>query len=391
MTHPIRFHVLIIPTTDWPEVLRRARWLESLGLDAVMLPDHLVDWTNPPAPWYDAWTALAALAQATTTIRLGTAVTQIPLRNPAMLARQVLTLDQISHGRIELGLGTGLTIDPSYRMGGFPNWSNAERADRFGEYIDLVAQLLSQETTTYTGQYYQTDGAVMNPRPLQRPRPPIMVAALGPKMMRHTVRHADIWNSLSFQPSFPEQLAETRERVATIDRICAELDRDPATLQRSYTMFDTTARHNGGLLSSYQSPDTFLAQAEPLLALGITDLGLYYPFLPEQLDTFEQIATEVLPMLKHPEPVHAIEVFENDDHPYLAWLESYPNGYVLNVNTKGSREDMIHTSRCPHLYPPDPELRNTIYAKACSNSADALKRWARERQHVVYLCSTCDV
>lgn len=298
MTHPIRFHVLIIPTVPWPELLRRAHQLEALGFEAVALPDHLVDWTNPSAPWYDAWTALAALAQATETIRLTTAVTQIPLRNPAMLARQVLTLDQVSHGRVELGLGAGLTVDPSYRMAGLPNWSPAERADRFGEYLALVCQLLSQETTTYQGRYYQTDGAVLNPRPIQQPRPPVMVAALGPKMMRHTVRYADIWNTLSFQPSFPEQLAETRERIATIDRLCAEIDRDPATLQRSFTMFDPTARHNRGALSAYQSPDAFLAQVEPLLALGITDIGLYYPFLPEQESVFTQIATDLLPSLR---------------------------------------------------------------------------------------------
>lgn len=298
MTHPVRFHVLIIPTTDWPEVLRRAQWAEALGFDAVMLPDHLVDWTNPVQPWYDAWTALAAIAQATERIRLGTAVTQIPLRNPALLVRQVLTLDHISQGRIELGLGTGLTIDPSYRMGGFPNWSNAERADRFGEYLELVAQLLSQETTTFAGRYYQAEGAIMNPRSIQQPRPPVMVAALGPKMMRHTVRHADSWNSLSFQPSFADQLTETRERISAIDRICAELGRDPATLERSYTMFDPTARHNGGAIAYYQSPAAFLAQVEPLLELGITDFGLYYPFIPEQLEAFERIATEVFPGLR---------------------------------------------------------------------------------------------
>lgn len=298
MTDPIRFHVLIIPTVSWPELLRRARWVESLGFEAVALPDHLVDWTNPPAPWYDAWTALAAIAQATESIRLTTVVTQIPLRNPAMLARQVLTLDQISSGRIELGLGTGLVIDPSYKMAGLPNWTPAERVDRFGEYLELVCQLLSQETTTYDGRYYQADGAIMNPRPIQSPRPPVMVAALGPKMMRHAVRHADIWNSLSFQPSFPDQLAETRERNQTIDRICAELDRDPATVQRSYTMFDPTARANGGALSAYQSAEAFLSQVEPLIDLGFTDIGLYYPFIPEQVDVFAQVATEVLPALR---------------------------------------------------------------------------------------------
>lgn len=298
MSHPVRFHVLIIPTVSWPELLRRARQVEALGFDAVALPDHLVDWTNPPAPWYDAWTALAAIAQATETVRLTTAVTQIPLRNPVMLARQVLTLDQISNGRVELGLGTGLTIDPSYRMAGLPNWSPAERTERFGEYLELVCALLEQETTTYDGRSYQSDGAVMNPRPIQHPRPPVMVAALGPKMMRHAVRYSDIWNSLSFQQSFEAQLAEIRERSATIDRLCTELHRDPTTLQHSYTMFDPQARHNGGALSYYQTPDAFLAQVEPLLALGITDLGLYYPFLPEQEEMFAQIATDLVPRLR---------------------------------------------------------------------------------------------
>lgn len=383
MAHPVRFHVLIIPTTDWPEVLQRAQWLESLGFDAVMLPDHLVNWTNPPAPWYDAWTALAAIAQATSTIRLGTAVTQIPLRNPAMLARQVLTLDQISRGRTELGLGTGLTIDPSYRMGGFPNWSNAERAERFGEYLELVAQLLSQETTTFSGRYYQADGAVMNPRPIQQPRPPIMVAALGPKMMRQTIRHADVWNSLSFQPTFPEQLAETRERIATIDRLCAELGRDPATLARSYTMFDTTARHNGGAIAYYQSPEAFLAQVEPLLALGITDLGLYYPFLPQQLDVFEQIATEVLPSLRTP------ATFRDDDAGYLAWIASHPHGFVLNLDTQGPGKHAVHHVTCPTLIPYDPTMKRTSFTKACTDRIELLEQWGRRDGESVERCPRC--
>src|SRR5215213_4406439 len=265
MPYPLRFHVLLLPNVGWEELKARVLRLEELGIEVAALADHVVDWSNPTAAWLDAWTALPALAEATRTIRLSTVVTQIPLRNPAMLARQVLTLDQISNGRIELGLGAGLTIDPSYQMGGFPNWSNAERTERFGEYLDFVAQLLSQETTTFAGQYYQAESAVMNPRPIQQPRPPIMVAALGPKMMRHAVRHAESWNSLSFQPSFPEQLTETKDRIAAIGRICAELDRDPATLQRSYLMFDTTARHNGGAIAYYQSPDAFLAQVDPLL------------------------------------------------------------------------------------------------------------------------------
>jgi alkanesulfonate monooxygenase SsuD/methylene tetrahydromethanopterin reductase-like flavin-dependent oxidoreductase (luciferase family) len=298
MRYPLRFHVLLLPNVGWAELKARAIRLEELGVEAVALADHFVDWTNPAVPWFEAWTSLAAIAEATRTIRLTTNVTQIPLRNPAMLARQVLTLDHVSNGRIELGLGTGLTIDPSYAMTGLPNWGVGERVDRFEEYVDLVEQLLSREVTTYVGRYYQVEGAVMNPRPVQSPRPPILVAALGPRMLRITARTADIWNSLSFLPSFDEQIAETRARCETIDGYCAELGRDPSTLRRSYLMFDTQARSKGGAMSFYESVERFVDQVSRVIELGISDVGLYYPLDPKQLPTFERIATDTLPGLR---------------------------------------------------------------------------------------------
>jgi alkanesulfonate monooxygenase SsuD/methylene tetrahydromethanopterin reductase-like flavin-dependent oxidoreductase (luciferase family) len=297
-SHPIRFHVLLLPNVPWDDLRARALHCEDLGFEAIALADHFVDWTNPRVPWFETWTSLAALAEATKTIRLSTAVTQIPLRNPAMLARQVLTLDHLSHGRVALGLGTGLTIDPSYAMAGLPNWDARERVSRFAEYIELVSLLLGQEETTWAGEWYRVDGAIMNPRPLQQPRPPLMVAALGPRMMELTARFADIWNSLSFKSDFAEQIAETAERCRLMDTLLERLDRDPATLERSYLMFDPTSRHHGGEIAYYRSPDQFRAMAEQVLALGITDIGLYYPIIPEQLPTFEEIATEVLPSLR---------------------------------------------------------------------------------------------
>jgi alkanesulfonate monooxygenase SsuD/methylene tetrahydromethanopterin reductase-like flavin-dependent oxidoreductase (luciferase family) len=302
MPDPLRFHVLLLPNVGWTELKTRAVRLEELGFETVALADHFVDWTNAAVPWFEAWTSLAAIAEATRTIRLSTVVTQIPLRNPAMLARQVLTLDHVSNGRIELGLGTGLTIDPAYAMTGLPNWEPGERVDRFAEYVDLVGQLLSQEVTTYAGRYYQAEGAVMNPRPVQSPRPPILVAALGPRMLRHAARYADIWNSLSFLPSFDEQLAETRARCEAIDACCAGIGRDPSTLRRSYLMFDTEGRSKGGSITYYESPERFVDQVSRVVELGISDVGLYYPLDPAQLPTFERIATEVLPALRAASP-----------------------------------------------------------------------------------------
>ena len=302
MNYPLRFHVLMLPNVDWAELKRRALWLEELGLEVAAFADHFVDWTNPAVPWFESWTSLAAIAEATSTIRLSTLVTQIPLRHPAMLARQALTLDHISEGRIEVGLGTGLTIDPAYPMMGLPNWGPGERADRFGEYVELVDQLLSQEVTTYAGRYYQAEGAVMNPRPVQAPRPPILVAALGPRMMRHAVRHADIWNCMSFVLGFENQLAETRDRCAAIDAICDEEGRDPATLRRSYLMFDAESRPRGGAIGYYESSETFIEQVSRVVELGISDVGIYFPLASEQRSSFERIAREIIPELRAANP-----------------------------------------------------------------------------------------
>ena len=301
MRYPLRFHVLLLPNVGWDELKARVVRLEALGLEVAALADHVVDWTNPAVPWFETWTVLPALAEATGTIRLSTVVTQIPLRNPAMLARQVLTLDHLSHGRIELGLGTGITIDPSCTMVGVPNWEPRERVDRFGEYVDLIRQLLSQEVTTYEGRYYRVDGAIRQ-QPVQSPHPPLLVAALGPRMMRHAVHFADIWNSLSFLPSFDEQLAETQARCEAIDACCAAIGREPSTLRRSYTMFDAQARQRGGAISYYESSQRLIEQVSRLVELGISDVGLYYPGDPAQLASFETIATEVLPQLRSAHP-----------------------------------------------------------------------------------------
>ena len=302
MRYPLRFHVLLLPNVSWPELKARVLRLEALGVECAALADHFVDWTNPPAPWFEAWTALAALAHATRAIRLSTVVTQIPLRNPAMLARQVLTLDHISRGRIELGLGTGLAIDPSYAMAGLPNWGPGERVDRFAEYADLVGQLLAHEVTTFEGHYYRAENAVMNPRPVQSPRPPLLIAALGPRMMRNAARHADSWNSLSFRPSFAEQLAETRARCEAMDAVCAQIGRDPSTLRRSYTMFDPQARPRGGTIGYYESTERFSDEVSRLVELGISDVGLYFPLDPAQSPAFEAIAMDALPSLRQAHP-----------------------------------------------------------------------------------------
>lgn len=298
MAHELRFQVLTLPNTSWGALLRRYRTIEDLGFDLAGMADHFVDWTNPPSPWFELWTHAAAVAAKTTRVRLSICVAQIPLRNPAMFARQALTVEHISNGRLELGLGLGLTTDPSYDMMGIPNWGNKERVQRFVEYVEIVDRLLTNEVTSYKGKFYEVNEAVMNPRPIQKPRPPIMIAAMGPVMLKNAARYADIWNSISFAEDFDDQMVETRDRIARIDEHCAAIDRDPGTLRRSYLMFDAKARPSGGLIKYYESESIFTDMVERVLELGMTDIGIYYPMREEQFPMFERIATEVIPKLR---------------------------------------------------------------------------------------------
>jgi alkanesulfonate monooxygenase SsuD/methylene tetrahydromethanopterin reductase-like flavin-dependent oxidoreductase (luciferase family) len=298
MPHDLRFTVLLTPNVSWAEFLRRCREIEDLGFDAIGLADHLVDWAGGKGPWFEMWTLLSAIAMATTRIRLAPLVAQIPLRNPAMFALQALTADHISGGRLDIGLGVGLEIDPSYRMMGIENWTAKDRVARFGEYVEIVDRLLSQDETTYQGRYYKAEAAALRPRPVQTPRPPIIIAAMGPLMLAHAAKHADIWNSLSFAKTFEAQIEETRRRMAAIDARCAALGRDPASLRRSYLMLDPIARSSGGVIKYYESEETFTRMVEPVIGLGMSEIGLYYPSLDRQRPMFERIARNVLPALK---------------------------------------------------------------------------------------------
>lgn len=293
-----RFQALCLPDVPWLELRDRFIRLEALGFEVAALPDHFVDWTNPGRPWFESWTALTGLASVTSTIRLTASVTQIPLRNPAMFARQAMTLDHISNGRLEVGLGTGLIGDPSYAMIGIADWDAKARVARFGEYVRIVDGLLRDETSSFAGEHYRVDGAIMHPRPVQSPRPPLTIAAMGPVMMRHAARYADTWSTLSFKTEFGDQLAEAAERIVRIEEACDALGRDPDGLRRSYLMYDGQARPRGGIYDCYASVDAFETMAGRVFALGFDEVVLYFPPDERQWPTFERIALDVLPRLR---------------------------------------------------------------------------------------------
>ncbi len=301
MTIERRFQVEVLPDLAWTEFLRRFRHAEELGFDVATTADQFVDWKNPSVPWFDVWIALSAVAQATDRIRLAPCIAQIPMRDPATFARQVLTVDHVSNGRVEAGLGLGLTVDPSYGMIGVPNWDNPERARRFKEYIEIVAQMLSGSPTDYAGTYYTIESATAH-EAVQSPRPPITVAAMGPKMMRYAATYADTWNTMSFGSGLEELTGDAAALMARMQQACEEAGRDPSTLRHSFLMFDANARESGGRLFYWESVEQFTDVAGQILALGFDEIGVYYP-IDAQRDVFERAATDVIPSMREQIPL----------------------------------------------------------------------------------------
>jgi alkanesulfonate monooxygenase SsuD/methylene tetrahydromethanopterin reductase-like flavin-dependent oxidoreductase (luciferase family) len=294
MNTALRFGVLTLPSVRWEQMVERWQTIEALGFDSVWVADHFVNFTQPQTPWFEAWTLLAGLATHTTRIRLGTLITAIPFRNPAFLARQALTVDHLSQGRLELGLGTGVSgaIDPSYAMTGIDDWAPPERVARFREVVEIVDQLLRHEVSTYQGRYYQLQDTVMQPRPIQKPRPPLTIGAHGPVMLKITARYADTWSSFGgFGLSAEAMLTVTRQRNEALDTYCAEIGRDRLTLRRSLLLFPPIRD------MVYESVDAFTDVIEQYREGGINEFILAYPTKDAQLPVFERIAREVISKL----------------------------------------------------------------------------------------------
>ena len=294
LSHELRFGVFLQPDVPWNELVRRFMYIEELNFDIAGSGDTFVNLFRSTETWFELWTLNAAWAAKTNRIRIGMWVTAFPFRNPAFLAKQALTVDHISNGRLELGLGSGFRSDRSYDMTGIPNWGPRGRVARFREYVEIVDQLLSNEVTNYEGRYYKIKEAVMSPRPVQKPRPPITIGANKPRMLKLTARYADTWNTGG--PA--ERLEETRRRNGLVDKYCREIGRDPRTLRRSYWFYYHDVYMKHGLFDYYESEDAFREMVRPYIDMGMTEVLISYPCLEEQLPMFEKIAKEVIPELK---------------------------------------------------------------------------------------------
>ncbi|HJW22117.1 MAG TPA: LLM class flavin-dependent oxidoreductase [Candidatus Limnocylindrales bacterium] len=213
----------------WPEYVAMARAAEAVGFDTLWLGDHLLyRWPGRESrgPW-EVWTMLAALAASTSRIRLGPLVAATAFHAPAMLAKLAATVDEVSGGRLVLGLGAGWN-EIEFAAFGYPF---DHRIDRFEEAFTIIRTLLREGAIDFEGRYYQARDCELLPRPTRAGGPPILIGSSGPRMLRITMPHADAWNVwFADIGNSPAGLPALLERV---DEACREVGRDPATVERT--------------------------------------------------------------------------------------------------------------------------------------------------------------
>ncbi len=215
----------------WPEIERMARLIEASGFDGIWVGDHLLyeEGGARIGPW-EAFTQLAAIAAVTARVEIGPLVAAQPFHEPAILAKQAATIDEISGGRLVLGLGAGWNR-LEFEAFGLPY---ERRVARFEEGFDIIRRLLGGETVTHHGEFYDLEGCVLHP-PSSRPGgPPLMIGSNSPRMLSIALPHVAAWNSWFVQ--FENDPSRLPALIATIEDACAKAGRDPDTLEKTVAL-----------------------------------------------------------------------------------------------------------------------------------------------------------
>jgi alkanesulfonate monooxygenase SsuD/methylene tetrahydromethanopterin reductase-like flavin-dependent oxidoreductase (luciferase family) len=216
----------------WPEIRAMAETAERIGLDSVWVGDHLLyrdRGAQPVGPW-EAWSQLAALAAITSRVQIGPLVAATSFHNPAMLAAKAAAVDEISGGRLILGLGAGWNED-EYRAFGFPY---DQRVSRFEEAFTIVRGLLREGRADLDGRFYQVKDLPRVPPPARPTGPPLLVGSTGPRMLEITLPHVDAWNAwFAHFDNSVEGYLPLRDRV---DAACLAVGRDPGEVERTLAL-----------------------------------------------------------------------------------------------------------------------------------------------------------
>jgi F420-dependent oxidoreductase-like protein len=311
----VRFGVqLQAQRTTWPEYANAVQAVESLGFDTLWNFDHLLPWCGDAGdPCFETWTTLTAMAMLTKRIRIGTLVNGVLYRDPATLAKSAAMVDIISEGRLEFSLGAAWA-ELEFAAYGLPFPPIGERISRLDEALDIVKALWSQPRTTYEGRYYQVHDAPFEPKPVQRPHPPIMVGGTGRRTMRLAAKHADIWNG----NGRPEECAALIERLHAE---CAAIGRDPAEIELSIHPHLAIARSREAARARLETitrvqglaaddpreqwllgtPDEVKEQIQAYVDVDITHIIMGVP-TPFDLESLRLFADEVMPAFRSPAP-----------------------------------------------------------------------------------------
>lgn len=230
------------------------RVADDEGFDSAWVMDHFASLgPRDDLPIFEAWTLLAGMAALTSRVRIGCAVLGNTYRHPGVLAKQAVTVDHLSGGRLELGLGAGWA-ENEHTMLDLEFGTAKDRADRLDEAVPIIKSLFTQDRTTFEGERYRLRDAVAEPKPVQRPHPPIWIGGSGPRRtLRLAAEHADVWNAAG---GTPEEVAASAQ---ILDRHCADVGRDPATIRRSVQV-----RYTG-------DDDALLRLTGEFAVVGVTD------------------------------------------------------------------------------------------------------------------------
>lgn len=302
---PIRFGIQTPPQlTSWGEMKQVWQLGEELGFHTAWVFDHFFPiFTAPSGPCLEAWTTLSALAAQTQRMQVGVLVTGNTYRHPAVLANMAVTVDHASGGRLILGLGAGW-FELEHRAYGIPFPAVGERIRRLDESLSLIKLLWTEERATFKGQYYELRDAYCEPKPLQRPHPPIMVGGGGERMtLRVVARHADQWNTFGGPETF-------KRKIALLEGYCREIGRDPAAIEKSVLVqlkftrdraeaerhLETYAKQRGLSLDDARGrflvgpPEEIQKQVQDYVDVGVTHfiLTLYAPYDEEGLRRFAE-------------------------------------------------------------------------------------------------------
>jgi alkanesulfonate monooxygenase SsuD/methylene tetrahydromethanopterin reductase-like flavin-dependent oxidoreductase (luciferase family) len=273
----MRFGLKVNPGT-WQEASRWADIAEATGFDGLWTGDNMRNPRDPTIPVHDGPTLISAWAATTKRIRVGLLIGNVVFRRPTVLAKQAVTLDHISGGRFELGVGAGLW-PTDHGMAGVPMWSPGERAARLAEFVAIVDRLLSGHVDDHDGRYYSYEQAAMTPAPLQSPLP-MIVAANGPKALRVTAEHAHAWVTFPGAATEEDFYKDSIQRVSKLE----QLGRDREPLRKILLAY--------GAISPWSSKDGFARMVDRYRGIGFDEIVVYAP-KPAERAVFDEVVADL--------------------------------------------------------------------------------------------------